>query len=503
MRQLAAYSLESEGGDEDLARRVGETVEAWLASKAEPGSTEKALILRSGVVASLTRSVVESKVGGLSEVVLTEPTAGGTFRTTFQMATSDGVVLVSITLEAASSEMTPISIDVHRPRLVRDLIGLASWSYRGTELLATPVSFDGAEGGDAFTSLVFDSERSVPVVAISDEYGAVLHPGIVEALADDLVGLAIVARLTPSASWRVTAAKTRDWSCFGGAIRLYWAGIDDSSSPYRHPLWTPRRLLSDGSDTETAALKIRSQIRRFIFSQAAFSVTLAPLFAEIRQAARREQFEALRRKAAEEDDYKSLAEQAFADLDRTESLIKEKDELIGSLKAKVASLTVAIQWQDKESGVTVAPNDELPPATVEEAVLMAIDQLAEDLEFGKACNQGIETLARDAGPPDKILSYLTTLAEMTRLKRQGSLGTHALRWLEEQGVIASPESDTIRNSPKEKSARTWPDGTGSSRFFETHLKPSDATSPDRVVRIYYEYDETTKKTIVGWIGRHP
>lgn len=51
--------------------------------------------------------------------------------------------------------------------------------------------------------------------------------------------------------------------------------------------------------------------------------------------------------------------------------------------------------------------------------------------------------------------------------------------------------------------RTWDDGSGQRRQFEKHLKPNESTSPGRCVRIYYDYDETLKKTIVAWIGRHP
>jgi hypothetical protein len=69
--------------------------------------------------------------------------------------------------------------------------------------------------------------------------------------------------------------------------------------------------------------------------------------------------------------------------------------------------------------------------------------------------------------------------------------------------IASGESETVLNSPAEQKARTWDDGAGAKRGFNFHLKPSEATSPDRCVRVYFEYDEKRSKTIVGWIGKHP
>ncbi len=226
------------------------------------------------------------------------------------------------------------------------------------------------------------------------------------------------------------------------------------------------------------------------------------MFGQIRVAARREQVEALRAKAEEDNDYKNLAEEYFELVHDREQEIEKRDEQIAGLREQVANLTLALRWQGDEPA-DVEPDKDIPPATVEEAVLLAMDRFANDLVFGEACNEAIQTLASDAGPPDKILDYLEALAEMTQLRRRGPLGTTALTWLEQRGVIGSPESDTIKNSPKERTARTWSDGNGNTRVFDLHLKPSDATSPDRCVRIYFEYDEECGKTIVGWVGRHP
>jgi hypothetical protein len=35
------------------------------------------------------------------------------------------------------------------------------------------------------------------------------------------------------------------------------------------------------------------------------------------------------------------------------------------------------------------------------------------------------------------------------------------------------------------------------------MKPSDATAPDRCVRIYFEIDPEIHKVVIGWVGRHP
>ena len=118
-------------------------------------------------------------------------------------------------------------------------------------------------------------------------------------------------------------------------------------------------------------------------------------------------------------------------------------------------------------------------------------------------NEGLRTVAPDAGPPDKVLRYLSALSDLTEARRKGALGTTAIKWLESRGVMATGESETIRNSPREQQARTWEDGSGAKRAFDLHLKPSEATAQDRCVRVYFDYDEQRRKTIIGWVGKHP
>lgn len=509
MRELAAYSLEMQrsagGGSPGDGDRVRHAVESWLNSKGTVADDAVSIALRHGKMAKIERSRIESSLGTASDLILTEPTGGGVFRTSIALAETQDQIAVSVTLSAASSTLSPLAVDVHCPRIVRDLLSPGfggRWQYRGAFLNSSHKNFTGNDGGDEFIALAWDPNRPVPIVAVSDEYGALLHPGILEALAEDLAGLGIVARLDPSASWRVTARKGKAWSCYGGAMRLYWPGIGAGSEPTSHPLWTPLRLLHGVADTETAAGRIRSQIRRRILGQSAFAVTEPVAFARIRRAARQEELSALQTKSTAGADYKSLADEYFHALLKREAELEERDAQIEELRAQVSSLNVALRWKN-EGEDAVEPDLEAPPSTVEEAVLVAMDRCSGTLVFGAAVNNGVKTLAPDAGPPDKILSYLLALSELTESKRKGPLGMTSIKWLEARGVIASGESETIRNSETEQKKRTWDDGAGEKRCFELHLKPSDVTSPDRCARIYFDFDEERQKTIVGWVGAHP
>ena len=487
----------------ELAQQVLVRIQEWLAAKGQSTSDGKRLQLRSGRFADLERSELDTACGQLAETTLTEVTATGWFRTTIRVAQDHARVVVNCEMSAGTESLMPLWVDVHCPKVLREILATpADWSYGQSKLDCRPQVFRDYADGDRFIDMVWNPTRTVPVVAVSEEYGLLLHPGIAEAMAADLAGLAVVAQLTPDAAWRVTSRKDKSWSCYGGAIRLYWPGLSPSSRPIDHPLWTARRLLLGLADTESASGRIRSQLRRRILGQSAFAIREHVLTEAIRRASRDEQLASLRNRISASNDYRPVAEEYFEKIVQLDSELASRDEEIKALKAQVSNLQLTLLWRD-ESPDAVLPVEEAPPPTVEDAVLLAMEKLDETLIFGRAVDAGIRSLAVDAGPPDKIWACLEALSELTEARRRGPLGNSAVGWLQAHGINASGESETIRNSPSQMRARTWDNGSGEQIPFETHLKPSDATALDRCVRIYFDYDNKSQRTLIGWVGRHP
>jgi hypothetical protein len=127
------------------------------------------------------------------------------------------------------------------------------------------------------------------------------------------------------------------------------------------------------------------------------------------------------------------------------------------------------------------------------------------LAFGGDVGRGLDRLHDAAGPPEKVARYLRTLAELSdRFRRGPSLGMAMLRWLGDRNVSASDESETVRRSPGLRRRRTWDWGDGlGDRFYALHLKPSNAVSRDRCVRIYFDWCPERRRIVVGWVGPHP
>ncbi|MCK9521432.1 MAG: hypothetical protein M0R76_00100 [Proteobacteria bacterium] len=507
MRKVARYAFDLRAADIDgpgVWDSSQQLAEQWLDSKGTrheaDGVTE--LSLSDGRTGTL--SVTHLGGGNVEAMVrvVEEPTDGGRFRTTLALGRNAETIAVTCELEAGSpvSVLAPVFFDARCPQVLRDLIDKGHpWSVRGTRVMSKPLRFDHDDGGDALGALIKSNDRSLPLIVVSEDQGLVLHPGIVDALAWDLTAMAIVAVATTSASWRLTNTLGVDWSCYNGALRLYWPLSATGDDPFKHPLWTPRRLLDGVHGTPEAAKRIRTQLRRKILGLSTLTMHRHTVFDEAERAQRVQMLELRRKEAASQQELLDLYEDDNERLDSENRALTEK---VVRLEADLANAQAMLEWAKKESPEEIPPDEEVPPATVDAAVEKAKQKHSSVLVFGNDVNGGVNTLADDAGPPDKILDYLRGLAELAIALRKSPLGASKVKWLEDRGFHVSGESDTIRSSKAEMKLRTWHDGQVR-REFEFHMKPSDATSPDRCVRIYFDWDQDLRKVVIGWVGRKP
>lgn len=510
MRRVACFAAASqlrsgETASTALDELVG-VVDRWLREKGSPmwaeGRTEFSLLNQHRAISIVERVVAGKDVA--CEVSLDEPLDERRFFTRICLGVRAGKVHLFLELRAGAEgyEVAPVAFQIYSPRVLRDLLACRDWYVGQTLVTAKPIPWFGAEGGRRFLAVVWHQDRNLPVVAISRHQGKWLTPTLGDDLARELAGLAIVADLDDPASWAITNEAGREWSCFNGAVRVYWPIRGRRQDALQHPLWTAERLLDLAESPADAGRRIRDQLRRRLHELSTYAVDEPHELVEIRSEAARTRLETLRLEAAANHDYQRLAEELSETCTRLEAALEEERSRNESLRAQNESLQQVWDYTAAEREEDIPPDPVQRMATVKEAVNRATDRLSADLIFGQDVAGSVECLAPDAGPPDKIYSYLERLAEMNQVRRDGGLGKDVMIWLRERGVTCSGESETILNSPVEMRRRTWQDGRDR-RKFEHHLKPSDGTSPDRCVRIYFAYDESTKKTIVGYVGRHP
>lgn len=286
MQILSAYQFEVAGLDAGesgaLLNQIGGVVESWLRSK---GATSTDV--ESGSFVSKTkgapdgsfqRRVSRGTSGTLHEIHLQEPTFNGqTFITSISWLSSENKVSVysTLTVMNSSASVAPIFTDPKCPSVVRNIISLRSdWSFGGYPLAPpTPSLLSGNEAGRKLADKILDPHRTLPVLVVSEIEDQPLWEGLEDSLAFDLSGLAQVVRIDELASWGLTDEIGKLYSCYQGAVRLYWpssTGSDEHTVP-RNTVWTAAHMLSLDDDGK-GSNRFRAAIRRSVMSVASLAV---------------------------------------------------------------------------------------------------------------------------------------------------------------------------------------------------------------------------------------
>lgn len=513
MRRVACFVASSTVEPSESAEAVLDGllayVKAWLAEKGLAEWAEGRWPVPRGArsaVATISRISVGTDVEW--EVTFDEPNEDRRFLTRLVLGLRAATVHLFLEMRAGANGyyLAPINFQVRTPRLLAQLLGARAWLVGKTPVSATPIQWHGIEAGSKLWKVLRHPERNLPVIAVSRLEGEALTTTLATDLARELGALAIVADLDEAASWRLTEVAGREWSCFNGAIRLYWPMRTGVSSFRDCPLWTMARLREAAGTPEAAAERIRAQLRRWLFELSTYAVDEPAVLFDIREEARNASLQTAIAKAAEEGDYKSVAEELFDRCDDLEQKLSAERQKNEDLQAQNDSLKQVWQYQTLESKLAVGdiePDADSPPETVADAVSRAREEHEGLLVFGEDVNASVSELAPGAGPPPKVLRCLDVLADMTRARRNGGLGKDAFGWLRDHGISCSGESQLVENSAAARAARTWGDGIGGKQYYSDHLKPAEGTHPDRCVRIYFDYDEVRQVTRIGHIGRHP
>jgi hypothetical protein len=390
MQKVAAYLLERRDDMQWAEARKAEAVRLrqivrnWLASKgASVDGPSGAYQPEDGSVGAF--SIKEAVDGDRSwwMVELDERTAAGRrFSVAVSITASTDRVSVYVTLEAGwtASRIMPASVDARCPRIVRELLELPGSWYHGTSMLQPKTAIHGFDAGEGLAAEIEHLARAVPLVVVSAPGGDAALPGIDTSIAYDLAGLANVMVVDQDAAWALTDVLGAGFSCYSGAVRLYWPHFSTTQDRFIHPLWTAERLRMLGASEAEARDRFRRHLRSMLFRAAALSVTRPREIDDIRDTVDRTAIAALRQRATSLEEFEKLADSYAADNDQlrteradlrsqVESLQEEVVKLEADRQALIAHLQAAkgqptdhTSAANAESGVdTTADELEQPP----------------------------------------------------------------------------------------------------------------------------------------------
>ena len=248
-------------------------------------------------------------------------------------------VAVYVTIEAGLSFSTikPIRLDPRCPRVVRSLLALPAPWFHGPSRLCLLQRAVGVAEGERLARLIADQKRTVPIVVISENDGSLALPAIDTKLAYDLVGLANTYAIDAEAAWELTGLLGKKYSCFFGAIRVYWPRFSTQDDPFSHPLWTASRLSAFSESLAATEELYRRQLRLLLMQASALSVLRPRAIDNIQTAARTRYLATLMERAKSSADFEQLAHAYAKDNDELrlerDGLKTRNQELVEELDA--------------------------------------------------------------------------------------------------------------------------------------------------------------------------
>lgn len=504
MRNVASYALESaQGSGSRDFDDVMSAITRWLIEKGWSEGSKEDFTNSQGCLTRVAKVSLAPPQGRLERYLIAEKLPEAIFATEISVAHEDErcALYVELKIEGVGPRLQPFRFDARRPKFIGQLLhGDLRWCLGDTPLTDEPYDFQGKEGGRRAVEILWHPERAVPVVMVSLINGSGITSNFVTKLAGDLAGLAIVATSDEEASWAITREKGAEWSCFNGALRLYWPITPNSLQPRLHPLWFRTTMLASDTDPSNASYKMRAQIRRIILGVSALSIRQPRLIRELGRSAREKRQEELRAalgRSQSSDEYREIAESYAAENDRLRDDLKEKEDRLSMLERQMSELQLALRYVPQADSTELLPDQGDEISSVEQAVKLAKNRFSDRIVFSERIDEGIASLNEGAGPPCKIFNYLGVLHELAGARGKGALGVGVVDWLAQKGVVCSVESETVRNA----GGRLFM-VNGESVSFDYHLKPADGVSPDRCVRIYFDFIDGGRVR-VGWVGRHP
>jgi hypothetical protein len=420
---------------------------------------------------------------------------------------------ILVNIDSRSFKILPPHLTIKRPRIVCDLLSHLNCQSGGFSLSVLPTFISTLEL-DIFIQILLSNSRRLPIVLFSlDKFSErpLADPDLTQ---DLLAGLAHVFVLKDKwTSFALTEKIGRQFSCFGGAIRIYWPNLSLSNSPSDHPLILPQQIESFGGQSNNFPVELFNVIRpistfRFVLG----SITRSA--AAIIEDEGKQELEALKEEARRNKDNDALlelADEEIRTLKTSSDVLKyqlrglEDQNQILNQELAIAKQNIAAINAFKElptsKTVPTSAQEETAIESIARAVMLARDRLSDTLIFLETAFESAADSPYDQ--PERAYEALEAMDEVCKLWRNSLHNKESIGSLEENFkrlgfAFKAHESDT---STTRWGGEYRAQYEGKSVPITSHLALGKG-GPNSCLRIHFYMDKKKQKFVVAHVGRH-
>jgi len=425
---------------------------------------------------------------------------------------------IRIRINAREGFVTDEDATVEPPRIVPRLVEKPTLSATcmGEPVYGTPTLLSGPRVGAFVADRLEYAGRRLPIVIVSVDQETERALVDTRILAGKLSGLAEVVSLHDGeASWELTKQIGQKFSCYNGAVRIYWPGLNTKmDNPFNHSLWIHDRIVEQGS------VNFIKHIYNHLCLRVGRAFGESPVWHEVHREIQEHREEVSRQKLMEIGADKDITEKILAiveagkkeaearkkdaDSDRDEALEwadnldrqlrkteRERDDFQNQKEQLVIALAAA---QISQTG---ASESDPEISSILDAVKYA--QEFQTLEF---CTDALKSAAdsRSNRGPD-LYKVLKALADLPNEYRTG-LGKSVQDWIKER--VPDVAFDYAHRISDTTVSRNEQDYTYDGIFMPKHLRFGGGHNTQNQVRVHFEFEfaDGPPRCVIGWVGKH-
>jgi hypothetical protein len=405
-------------------------------------------------------------------------------------------------LESTQFYIAPVEFKLQRPRIISTLLRDFVCT-QGEERLSTEPRNLSAKGVAEFVQTrLLSRSRRLPIVIISRDILSDTWLVDPTEMGNRLAGIAEVCALDDKwTGYALSNEVGKIYSCYNGAVRLYWPDFNPEASPYS-PIYTPDRVHELGSRLVDIIFRQLAAISAFRFVPGPVMVDALDFLGE----QKRTELESIKKAAQERGDYEQFVqmwEKENEELKKSVGLLKDENaDLRAGLRLSQENLRAIWHAQEEVEGIgTAEPAPEEEAESVEESVRTAQLNLSETLVFLESAL----TSAKDSPfkQPKRVSQALLAMHEVCKewrksRKEKVTIGLLEDRFAAKGFTYKSKESMTSKGKWSGEYEATY---QGRRVSIEQHLALGKG-GPDTCLRIHFYTDDEGEKYVIAHVGRH-